>query len=133
MHPVRRRLLQHPWLAAWLVASTLLLRIVVPTGYMIGFEHGAITIELCSGYGPMKMDMPMPGMSHNDHKDDHGKTEQPCAFSGLSMPSLAAADPLLLALAIIFILFTAFRRPDLPIAGAPDYFRPPLRGPPARS
>jgi hypothetical protein len=31
----------------------LILRMVVPKGYMIGFGHGSIMIELCSRYGPM--------------------------------------------------------------------------------
>jgi hypothetical protein len=100
---------------------------------MIGLEHGSVVIELCSGYGPMKIDMPMSGMSHHDQKDDHGKAEQPCAFAGLSSPSLAAADPILLALAIIFILVTVFRRSEINGTLAADYLRPPLRGPPARS
>jgi hypothetical protein len=124
--------MQHRWAARWLIASALLLRILVPTGYMLGFEGGSVNIELCSGYGPMKMTMPMVGMMHHDQKGDHSKAEPPCEFSGLSAPSLAGVDQILLAIAIAFILITVFRRPDTLGATAPYYLRPPLRGPPAQ-
>jgi hypothetical protein len=75
----------------------------------------------------------MPDMSHHDQKDDHGKAEQPCPFSSLSTPSRATADSILLGLAVAFIIFTFFWRPALPFANAPDYLRPPLREPMARS
>jgi hypothetical protein len=54
----------------------------------------------------------------------------PCAFAGLSMLGLPAVDPLLLALAIAFLIERAIRTvmAVAPIARA--YLRPPLRGPP---
>ena len=130
---LRRHLLQRRFVALGLVALALLLKLVVPTGYMIGTENGALTIELCSGAGPMKMAMPMAGMVHgSDHKDDHAKADMPCAFAGLTLPSLAAADPLLLAAAIGFIIRTVFRTSAHAAPGrVPPYLRPPLRGPPA--
>jgi hypothetical protein len=120
-------------LAVWLATLALLVKVAVPAGYMIGTEHGTITIELCSGTGPMTMTMAMPGMAHHDPKSDHDKAEQPCPFSGLSAPSLAAADPILLAIAITFIVATVFRSTARPVVRAPAFLRPPLRGPPARS
>ena len=112
------------------------MKVLVPTGYMASVEHGAIGIELCSGFGPMKMSMPMAGMSHHDGQGDHGKgdhnkAEQPCAFAGLSAPSLAAVDSIMLALAIAFIIAIAFRVVSMPGGRAPAFLRPPLRGPPA--
>ena len=136
MTALRHHLLRHRLLAAWLVAAALMMKVLVPSGYMLGTSTaGSITIELCSGYGPQKMIVAMPGMAHHpDKKGEHGKAEMPCAFSGLSAPSLAGADPLLLAVAIAFVIFTVFRiatRPALP--GTPSYLRPPLRGPPAHA
>ncbi|MEG3164390.1 hypothetical protein U1701_07270 [Sphingomonas sp. PB2P19] len=135
MAALRHHLLRHRLLAAWFVAAALLMKMLVPTGYMASVSAGSITIELCSGYGPQKPVVAMPGMTHHpDDEGQHGREMPPCAFAGLSAPSLAGADPLLLAVAIAFVLATIFRivvRPALP--GAPPYLRPPLRGPPAHA
>jgi hypothetical protein len=129
---LRNILLRHRLFAAWLLAFALAMKLVVPGGYMIAVSSGAITIELCSGYGPQKMVAAMPGMTHHPAEpDDRAKAEMPCAFAGLFAASLAAADPLLLAAAIAFITLTVFRlsigptHPDVP-----TWLRPPLRGPP---
>lgn len=134
---LRRHLKKHRWLAALLVIFALSLKMVVPTGFMLDTSGGTISVVMCSGTGPMKMmSMAEPGMAKPDmnksQKDGH-KSEQPCAFSGLSAPSLAAADPILLALAISFIIATVFRRAHQQLIGAPSFLRPPLRGPPAIS
>lgn len=136
MTALRQHLMRRPVLAAWLVAFALLMKVLVPTGYMFGTSPtGSITIELCSGYGPVMVAAPVHGMAHHHGKHDHqGKEMPPCAFSGLSAPSLAGADPLVLAAAIAFIILTVFRiaaRYTLP--DAPSYLRPPLRGPPAHA
>lgn len=103
----------------------------MPAGYMPMFSGNVIMIELCSGYGPVKMTMAMPGMAdHHDKNSEHGKSEMPCGFSGLSTPSLAGADPLLLVLAIAYIVATVFRSAPLTRVTLPTYLRPPLRGPP---
>lgn len=111
------------------------MKLLVPTGYMASVAAGSITIELCSGYGPQTMTMAMPGMAH--HSDQHGesgKAEAPCAFAGLAAPSLAGADPLVLAVAIAFIVLTVFRiAARIAVSGVPSYLRPPLRAPPARA
>lgn len=137
----RRHLLRHRHLAAWAIAAALLMRMLVPTGYMIGGAGGALTILLCPGYAPTP-DAAMPGMAHHagqahhqdgrEHPGKHSGGEMPCAFSGLSAPSLGGADPLLLALAIAFVVATAFRAPDREgPPGAQPFLRPPLRGPPS--
>jgi hypothetical protein len=120
-------------LAAAIVALALFVKILVPTGFMIGSETGTVTIELCSGTGPMKMTMVMPGMEHHQHKPDHQGKEMPCAFSGLTAPALAAADSVLLAIALIFIVETTFRLEIFSVVRAPDRLRPPLRGPPQQA
>jgi hypothetical protein len=129
---LRHVLLRHRTLAAWVLSLALLMKLLVPAGYMVGGSAGAITIELCSGYGPMKMTMTLPGTEQHQDKDEHQGKEMPCAFSGLATPSLAAVDPLLLALVIAFIVATIFRVATSSAVGAPAHLRPPLRGPPAR-
>ena len=133
--PFVRRLLAQRHFAVLLCAATLLLKLVVPSGYMIGSEHGRMTIELCSGVAPQPMALEMPGM-HGDMPDhgqskDHGKAEMPCAFSGLSAALLAAADPIQLAALIAFVMSVGLACLALPPASRRTHLRPPLRGPPA--
>lgn len=131
MAAFRHHLLRHRLLAAWLVAASLLMKVLVPTGYMASVSSGSITIELCSSYGPQKMVAAMPGMTHHPDKKEHGKAESPCAFASLSASSLTAADPLILALAFAFIISTVFRGTARRVTTPPAFLRPPLRGPPA--
>lgn len=139
MNAVRRHLMRHRLSAAWLIALALLMKMLVPTGYMIGTATGSLTIELCPSYAPVKVAASMPGMAHHQDAEHHpkeqhqGKEMPPCAFSGLSAPSLAGADPLLLATAIAFVILTVSRLPaHSTLPDKPDFLRPPLRGPPAR-
>ncbi|QCB44384.1 hypothetical protein E5673_11835 [Sphingomonas sp. PAMC26645] len=123
-------------MAAWVLACALVMKILVPAGFMPVVSGGRVTIEICGGIAPAQkvmapmMAMPMPGMAHHPGKSDHQEREMPCAFSGLTAPSLAAVDPVLLAIAIAFIVGLVFRvRTAVPIT-ARAYLRPPLRGPP---
>ena len=119
-----------------LCAATLLLKLLVPTGYMIDSDHGRIAITICSGTTPRTMTMDMPG-THGDMADhgkskDHGKAEMPCAFSSLSAAALDAIDPIQLAALIAFVLAIGLAVTVLPASSRPAYLRPPSRGPPAR-
>jgi len=130
-------------LAAWLLTLALLLKMIVPSGYMLDSSGGSIGLVLCSGMAPAPAApshaMAMPGMPHHATRDTgHGSkkdgqtAEQPCAFAGLNAVSLAATDPILLALAIAFVIATVFRQVSQKPAHARAYLRPPLRGPPLR-
>jgi hypothetical protein len=133
VHAVRRLLAQRH-LAVLLCAAALLLKLLVPTGYMIDNTSGQISITLCSGFGPAPMATDMPGM-HGDMPDhgkssDHGKAEMPCAFSSLSAAMTGAIDPIQLAALIVFILAVGLVATIPPAPSRPVYLRPPLRGPP---
>lgn len=145
---LRHTLLRHRLLAMLLVAAALVMKVLIPTGYMASVSAGSIVIIMCPGSGPQTMASAMPGMDHAmpgmdhampgmDHGDgkkgDHGKVEMPCAFSALSAASLAATDPLILALAIAFIMVAVFRAVVSSAFATPAFLRPPLRGPPATS
>lgn len=117
-------------------ACALAMKILVPAGFMPVVSGGRVTIEICGGTVPVQtvmapmMAMAMPGMAHHSGKSDHQEREMPCAFSGLTAPSLAAVDPVLLAIAIAFIVgLVRHVRTAVSIAAQP-YLRPPLRGPP---
>ncbi len=118
------------------MACALLVRLVVPAGFMPVFDHGTISIVLCTGYGPQTVQLDMPGMnmSGDGHKPDnhHDKTDTPCPFSGLTAPVLSGADPIVLAAAILFIMLLVSRVPVREPVRAYYRLRPPLRGPPSR-
>lgn len=131
-----RHLLAQRHFAVLLCAATLLLKLLVPTGYMIDNSSGHLNITICSGFGPAAttmMDMPgMHGAMPNHGKSkDHGKAEMPCAFSGLSAAMLGSIDPVQLAALIAFILALGLIATVPPAPSRPAYLRPPLRGPPA--
>lgn len=115
--------------------AALALKLLVPAGYMVSSDHGRIAITICSGVAPQSMNMAMPGM-HGDMADhgkskEHGKAEMPCAFTSLSVQALGAIDPILLIVAIAFVLAMGLRFVARPTLAAPSHLRPPLRGPPA--
>jgi len=132
-----RRLLAQRHSATLLLAVTLILKLLVPTGYMIGNDHNRPIMELCSGVSGQSaaMAMAMAGMHGGaaDHgkPQEHGKAEMPCAFSSLSAASIAATDPLLLAALITFVMAIGLKAVELPSVARRGYLRPPLRGPPA--
>jgi hypothetical protein len=129
-----RDLLAQRHLAVLLCAATLLLKLLVPTGYMIDNASGHFAITICSGFGPLTKTMDMPGM-HGDMPDqgnpkDQGKAEMPCAFSGLSAAMTDAIHPVQLAALIAFIMAIGLATRILPAPSQSAYLRPPLRGPP---
>ncbi len=135
MSSIRRHILRHRMVAVWLVALALAMKALVPTGFMpIIASNGTITVEICGGSQHQTVTMTIPGLAkQQDQPGKQGKTDMPCAFSGLSMQGLAAADPIALALAILFILATGLRETPQPTARQIAFLRPPLRGPPALS
>lgn len=151
--PAIRSLLAQRHLAALICAAALLLKLLVPAGYMIAVDEGRFTITLCSGTAPRTVTMTMPGMhgdmagmhgaahrrihaSGHGAKDhggstDHDKAEMPCAFAGLTAASLAAVDAILLATLIAFVMTVGPAGRALPPTLRRAHLRPPLRGPPA--
>jgi hypothetical protein len=133
VHLLRRLVLSNRPLAIAILALALLMKLAMPGGFMPTVSNGQIVVILCSGTGASTIVMTIPGPGDKPDGGEHsGKAEQPCAFAGLSMPSLAAVDPILLAAAILFVLALGVRPLLLlPAPTASPYLRPPLRGPPA--
>lgn len=150
MTSLRRLLLDHRTLALWLALAALAVRLLVPAGFMAGQADGRVMLQICSGYGPVTTMSPsdheaMPmaaghgghaaamtgphGAGHDDGSG-HAGTEMPCAYSALAHGAVAAADVVLLAVAIAFVMALGFAaRPARPLHSR-IYLRPPLRGPP---
>ena len=117
------------------------MRLLIPTGYMlVASPAGLPTFAMCSGYGAVLPAAAAHEAGHDSHAttgggQHHGqqhdaKEQPPCAFAGVATAALAATDPLLLAIALFFILAAGFRLPvRAPVAASP-FLRPPLRGPP---
>lgn len=131
MSGLRSWMLAHRWRAAALLAAALLLRLLVPVGFMPDLSDGRIQVVICTGVGPMKMAMEMPASTSGETDDDHqSKGGMSCPFAGLSAPTLAGSDllPVVLASALGMMLALG----ELSCAGVVVWrrLRPPLRGPP---
>jgi len=129
-----RRLIAQRHLAVLICAAALLLKLLVPSGFMIDSSHGRITVTICSGTTSRTATMVVPGL-HGDMPDhgksqDHGKAEMPCAFAGLSAAALGSIDPIQLAALIAFVMAFGLAGVVLPAPAQPARLRPPLRGPP---
>jgi hypothetical protein len=130
------------------IVCALLMRAIVPAGFMPMATANGIQLVLCSGMAQPSDTMTAPaaaGMMHHamphhamPARVDGGhqipaKPDAPCAFAGLTAPSLGGADIVLLAIAFASVVAAAlFQRPDAPIRPRP-FLRPPLRGPPAHA
>lgn len=132
MTKLRVFLRHHRALANLVVIAALCMKIVVPSGYMIGQNSKVLTVQICDeitgNQAVTKLVIPMKdGGSESGQKQ--GKAE--CPFTSLSMASLAGADHALLALALAFILALGFAPVRIPRPKHTSHLRPPLRGPPA--
>lgn len=130
MRAARSLLMRYPAIAAALLLSALLARVLVPAGFMPVASGGTVTLQPCPGTMPATP-APMAGMHHGGAKHEApAKAEQPCAFAGLAAPALGPADGVLLATAPAFVFLVAVlgSMPTPPVP--PAHLRPPLRAPP---
>ncbi len=125
---------QQRMLAMLIVAATLCVKAIVPTGYMVGSSSTMfLTVLICNdGTGLHKTaTIAVEKESAPTEKSGgHGKADTPCPFTALTMVSLGGADAPLLALALAFILALGFAGTLPSLSQRPSYLRPPLRGPP---
>lgn len=143
MTSLRRLLLDHRALALWLAALALAVRLIVPAGFMVGSIDGRPVLQLCSGFGPVAAapaaaHMPMAhGGGHHGrdgHREsDHPATDMPCPYAGLAQAATTPVDPLLLVLAIAFVMALGVRATRWPALRDRAHLRPPMRGPPLPS
>jgi hypothetical protein len=126
---VRALVRANPAIAAILVVMAFALRVLMPAGSMPTITGGQLTVTVCDGTAPMKMVIQIPGL---EHKSDGQSPQNTCAFSDLSMSSLAGADPIQLAELVLFLMAAGL---VLVVAAPPlraGRLRPPLLGPPLR-
>jgi hypothetical protein len=127
---LRAFFLSHRRLAALLIAVALCMKALFPAGFMLGSDARVLTVQICADSLGHTITRQI-AVGQKGHSSDAGKSHEPCAFTALGHALLGGADPVQLALALLFILTLAFA-PHLPAApGRIAYLRPPLRGPPA--
>lgn len=119
----------------WLLLLLALgVKALVPGGYMIERKAMLLSVTICAdslgAHQTQQLVIPMKGDAQIP-AGGHQKEGGHCAFSSLGFGSLAAADPILLAGALLFILTLGFLGQLLPGHQSLFRLRPPLRGPPS--
>lgn len=109
----------------WLAALALLVRLMVPVGFMPHVADGRVAIVACPGI------VASHGHAH-DKAPDHDGFAKPCAFAAVTLATTILAAVLLLASPFARTLVSAIR-PTPPPARTVRRWRPPLRAPPAFS
>lgn len=129
VRPLRLTGLQTALLIAGLLA--LLVRAAIPAGYMPERQSTGWLVTLCTGDGVKTVTVDVNGkpVKHDGSAD---AAPSICAFASLAAPALSAAPPLLLILAIAFILLRGLVPTIQPARRVAARLRPPLRAPPAR-
>lgn len=116
-----RHLLARRHMAVLICSAAMLLRLLMPTGYMMTSDHGRPYITICSGMATAPTATGMPGVDHSittaqgsmpdpDKSTDHAKPPMSCAFAGLSAQGLDAVDFVLLGIALAGLAVTATKR-----------------------
>ena len=113
-------------LFAIVAALALLVRLLVPAGFMPQVAHGRVAIVACPG-------MAMASTTHHQAQDApvHDGFERPCAYAAVAGPAtLLAIVLLLLVLPLAAVLRRALPLDATPRLRSAIRWRPPLRAPP---
>lgn len=123
----------HRKLAGLILSLSLIMKVIVPAGFMLGNEGRVLTVEICTGVAgehlTQQVVLPADDKSHSS-KDGHDKAGEACPFTALAMGAVSGADVTLLQAALVFIILCNFvHLSQLPPERTAN-LRPPLRGPP---
>lgn len=132
MSGLRLLLMRHRHLAALLLALALCLKAVVPVGYMVDATGATLTLRICDGQTVRTVEVALPGKKA-DTDATRAQEASHCPYTALGLGGLGAADPLLLAAALVFILLLGFAPLAPPVLRPIPFASPPLRGPPAHA
>jgi hypothetical protein len=124
---------QRSWVIV-ILALALFIRAVIPAGFMVAPSSLKLTVQVCadgaSGKTSVQIEVPLSKGGQRD-KSDHGQKSEPCAFSALSMASMATDHSPLLIAALATIVATIITNGAPHLQHQTHYLRPPLRGPPS--
>lgn len=116
---------------AMLLAMALLVRLIVPTGWMPVAGNG-YAITLCTGAGMISAWVDDKGVVHKDGKGPAQKSDHPCTFAGFSADLASAnAFPVLDGLAIFASLIVRGTNRAVSVGRGLAAPPPPQTGPPA--
>lgn len=122
---------RHPALALGLVALALVMKVLVPVGFMPVAMGKAISVAICDGHGDARTTtIALPGS--DDGESRMAKAAKVCPFSVLSVASLGGIDAAFAAALLLFILAIGFMPSTLPSLRRVAFLTPPSCGPPAR-
>lgn len=127
-----RAMLRHQRLLTMLViALTLCVKALLPTGYMVAQTTQTLTVTLCTdGSGEHRtLDIAIP--QSGNQQQGQQKADGSCAFSATGWAATGDAHAPMLALALLFILALGFAPVAIPRLAPLHFAHPPLRGPPA--
>lgn len=130
MGTLRAYFRKHSRLAALLVALALVIKAMIPAGYMLGTQDKILTVLICTDASGehLTKQITLPG---SDKSEGRSKASDVCPYASLSLASLDSGDMPFIALALAFILLLGFASVRIPRLACLPYVRPPLRGPPA--
>jgi hypothetical protein len=125
---LRALLFSHRRLAAAMLALALVMKAMVPTGFMPGTSDGRLTVRICAEPGSvLQVSLPMkPGERH----DGTATSDSACPYAVLGHAALGGADPVVLALALAFVLLLGFAPAPALRTDRWRHRAPPPRGPP---
>ncbi len=128
MQPIRAFLRHNRRLALGVVVLALLIKTLIPAGYMLSDQSHVLTVTICGDASGQTMTKQIAVPAADG---DHAKGEVKCVWGLLAMAALGGADLALLAGALAFILALGLA-PSRPAPPSRRFhLRPPLRGPPA--
>jgi len=125
--------MRHRAWAMALLALALMMRAMVPAGYMTQASSHELVVQICSNSANSTQStyrLAIPSKEHGSPKHGAEHAKATCAFSSLNHAALGGADPILLAIAFLFILALGFQAQRALPLGAIANVRPPVRGPP---
>lgn len=117
-----------------ILALALFVRAVIPAGFMVAPSSLMLSVQICADgvTGPSKVEIEVPlSNGGQSDKSDHVQKSGPCAFSALSMASMAGDHSPLLIVALAAIVATIITHGAPHLQHQTRYLRPPLRGPPS--
>lgn len=132
MRFLRTFIRQRRRLAIVLLALTLCMKALMPTGFMIGVGGKSLSITICDGHGPeliKQISLPQAGPSH-ERASEQGKAPDACPYSALTMTAVSGAEASLLMAALAYILIMGAWPPARNRLARRSFLRPPLRAPP---
>jgi Protein of unknown function (DUF2946) len=128
----RRLISNQPKLMLALIALTLAVRIIIPTGFMpTAYADGMMRISLCSGMGPQTAWLDKSGHIHKDAPGKGQHDPQPCGFGALAFGAETPDAPAMVSLPPLDRAAIGLPRSTVAIGRGLAAPPPPSTGPPS--